>query len=136
MKRLYLSESNKDRILNLLLVLSLVLFVTGFVKRSVPKNTDPPSSTSYTTRHAAPASLGNPARFSYMQPIEDSEPSTYIQAPSNQPNKQVSNSGNTAPVAPRLTQETEALTQPLTQITQRPVTGVLNSVLNTVNGLL
>ena len=136
MGRFYLSERNKDRTLNLLLVISFGLFTTGFIKSSVPKSTDPPKQSHYSNFSIHPISLGRLANFTYMEPVEDSGLAENTGFTSNDA---ANVAGKTKPASVANSQvpvPAATLIQPVTQLTQqKPVTSVLNNTLDVVRNL-
>lgn len=132
MRGYQLTDRHKDRILNVLVVLSLGLFIIGVVNHTTPRKTNLPANTEYSLSRINRLSQANIHTYAPLEPIQQSVfPSGSTKSTFSVPSTQAGLSMNEAPIN-RSSVQFEVST-PLTQ--QLPLKNVVNGVTGAVDSL-
>ncbi len=128
MGRIILSHKAKDRVLDVILLISVLLFITGFVRPKPNNHTDTPVNSEYSVLRLEPLSIGELTQFEEVKPIEESTAMTMpaVQTPVTTPDSSVTIPKN---------QSSAIVTLPKVQSAKpntNTVTNTLNKTLNSV----
>lgn len=130
------TERQKDRILNVLLVLSLSLLASGTVWSHNPKKADNPPTSSYSNITLTPLVVKQLPEYSLLEvaaseSASGSTGSTAATATSSTPSSTAGTGAASAAQAPKLTDSVPSAPSPLT-----PIVNTLSLIVRTVTGVL